>query len=285
MKENTIVLATGGFDPLHSGHVSYLKQCKLLGTYLIVGVNSDAWLTRKKGRPFMTVEERASIISALSFVDEAWALEDHHDSDGSCKGFIQRVLDEEPDAQIVFANGGDRTSDNIPEMEIDNPRLSFMFGVGGEDKKNSSSWILQEWKAPKTERPWGYYRVLHEDEGVKVKELTINPGCSISMQKHNMRSEHWHIVDGVATVEYQRSPNWKTVLPKVLQKHDTIDIERGTWHRVHNYDTQPLKLVEIQYGDECVESDIERDNERFSNGKSSAPTNPYEDESGNLPGC
>ena len=283
MKEQTIVLATGGFDPLHSGHVSYLKQCKLLGAYLIVGVNSDAWLSRKKGRPFMNVEERCSVVSALSFVDEAWGFEESWDSDNSAKFFIQRVLGEEPDAQIVFANGGDRTSDNIPEMEIDNPRLSFMFGVGGGDKKNSSSWILEEWKAPKTERPWGYYRVLHEDEGIKVKELTINPGCSISMQKHNMRNEHWHIVSGIANVEYQRSSAWKTILPKVLQKHDSIDIQKETWHRVYNESTEPLKIVEIQYGEECVESDIERDNNYFSN-NTSAVSESYK-EMGDTQGC
>ena len=137
----------------------------------------------------------------------------------------------------------------------------------------------------KVERPWGYYRVLHEDEGVKVKELTINPGCAISMQKHNMRNEHWQIVSGVATVEYQREPSWKIVIHKVMQKHDCIDIKKGTWHRVHNYDTQPLKLVEIQYGIECVESDIERDNDRFSRHQSSTPTNPYEILSDDSAGC
>lgn len=283
MKENTIVLATGGFDPLHSGHVSYLKQCKQLGAYLIVGVNSDAWLSRKKGRPFMSVDERCSVVSALSFVDEAWAFEDSWDSDNSAKFFIERVLEEEPDAQIVFANGGDRTSDNIPEMEINNQRLSFMFGVGGDDKKNSSSWILQEWKAPKTERPWGYYCVLHEDKGVKVKELTINPGCSISMQRHFKRSEHWHIVEGTATVEFQRNASWNIVLPKVLQKNDSIDIEQETWHRVYNASSEPLKIVEIQYGEECVESDIERDNNRFSN-NTSAVSESYK-EMGDTQGC
>ena len=251
-----IVIATGGFDPLHSGHVSYLKQCKQLGTYLIVGVNSDEWLTRKKGRPFMSVEERKSILEALECVDEVRLFDD---SDGTSTKLIESVLAEEPESKVFFANGGDRKEGNVPETKVANSRLYFYYGIGGEDKKNSSSWILEEWKAPKTERPWGYYRVLHEDEGVKVKELTINPGCSISMQKHNMRNEHWHIVSGVANVEYQKSSAWKTILPKVLQKHDSIDIQKDTWHRVYNESTESLKIVEIQYGEECVESDIERD--------------------------
>lgn len=135
------------------------------------------------------------------------------------------------------------------------------------------------------ERPWGYYRVLHEDEGVKVKELTINPGCSISMQRHFKRSEHWHIVDGFATVEYQKNPKWKNVIAIVLKKYDSIDIAERTWHRVHNNDTQPLKIVEIQYGTECVESDIERDNDRFSRHQSSTPTDPYEVLSDDSAGC
>jgi D-beta-D-heptose 7-phosphate kinase/D-beta-D-heptose 1-phosphate adenosyltransferase len=60
-----IVLVTGGFDPLHSGHISYLKEAKKLGDELIVGVNSDAWLESKKGRPFMEHHERMLIVSSL----------------------------------------------------------------------------------------------------------------------------------------------------------------------------------------------------------------------------
>jgi quercetin dioxygenase-like cupin family protein len=91
----------------------------------------------------------------------------------------------------VFANGGDRTQANIPEMSVQDSQVSFAFGVGGEDKRNSSSWILQEWKAPRTERQWGYYRVLHEVPGMKVKELTVDPGQSLSMQRHQHRAEYW----------------------------------------------------------------------------------------------
>lgn len=255
-----VVIATGGFDPLHSGHINYLQSAKKLGDYLIVGLNSDEWLTRKKGCPFMSFDERKSVLDALECVDEVCSFDD---SDDTAIALIERILEEKPEAKVFFANGGDRKEGQIPESKVANSRLYFYYGVGGNNKKNSSSWILEQWKSPKTERPWGYYRVLHEDEGVKVKELTINPGCAISMQRHFKRSEHWHIVEGVATIEYQRSPAWKTILPKVLQKQDSINIAKETWHRVYNYGTQPLKIVEIQYGEECVESDIERDNEKF----------------------
>lgn len=77
-----IILVTGGFDPLHSGHIAYFKAAKALGDKLIVGVNSDAWLERKKGRAFMPFSERAEIIRSLAVVDEVIAFDD---SDSSAK--------------------------------------------------------------------------------------------------------------------------------------------------------------------------------------------------------
>jgi cytidyltransferase-like protein len=61
----SIVLITGGFDPLHSGHIAYFKAAKKLGDTLVVGVNSDAWLTRKKGSPFMSFDERMTIVKNI----------------------------------------------------------------------------------------------------------------------------------------------------------------------------------------------------------------------------
>lgn len=135
-----IVLVTGGFDPLHSGHIAYLKEAKKLGDCLVVGLNSDAWLSRKKGQPFMPWEERNAILKELKCVDHVL---DFDDSDGSAKAFINYML-EHSRSDLIFANGGDRTADNIPEMSIQNPRLSFVFGVGGE-KTASSSNFLQRW--------------------------------------------------------------------------------------------------------------------------------------------
>lgn len=135
-----IILVTGGFDPLHSGHIAYLKEAKKLGDQLIVGLNSDAWLSRKKGRPFMTWEERNVILKELKCVDHVLPFDD---SDDSAKGFITYML-EHSRGDLIFANGGDRTADNIPEMSIQNPRVSFVFGVGGT-KSASSSDFLQRW--------------------------------------------------------------------------------------------------------------------------------------------
>lgn len=241
-----IVICTGGFDPIHSGHIAYLRAAKQLGDKLIVGINSDAWLERKKGRAFMPVYERALIVSAIDCVDAAYKFND--DDDSAC-AFIKDMREQYPNDEIVFANGGDRTRDNIPEMIFDD--VEFAFGVGGENKANSSSWILEEWKAPKTERPWGYYRVLHEVAGTKVKELTVEPGQSLSMQRHSDRSEYWLVSEGACKVE-------KDFGALFLHRHETIRIPVNQWHQLSNPFSKPCRIVEIQYGQRCAEEDIER---------------------------
>ena len=252
-----IVLITGGFDPIHSGHVSYIQEAAKLGDILIVGANSDEWLRRKKSQEFMPWEERAAILSAIKDVDRVI---NFNDQDGSAKDAIRKVRSIYPQGHIVFANGGDRTKENIPEMDLlsEMLHLEFAFGVGGEDKKNSSSWILQEWKAPKTERQWGHWRVLHEQgQEVKLKELTVAPGKMLSMQKHKDRAEHWFVADGEATV-YTINVSTDTELQGVYKKFQHIHINRQEWHQLCNESVQPLKIIEIQYGEQCIEEDIER---------------------------
>ena len=252
-----IVLITGGFDPLHSGHIAYINAARELGDSLIIGLNSDEWLRRKKGQEFMPWEERATIIAELQNVVRVINFDD---SDNSAKDAIRKVRALNPQAQIIFANGGDRTKENIPEMDLleEMLHLDFVFGVGGEDKKNSSSWILQEWKAPKTERAWGYYRVLHSvDKHTKVKELTVEPGQKLSMQRHQDRSEHWFVAEGTATV-YSINRSTDVELLGVYNKHQHLHVDKTQWHQLCNETDQPLKVVEIQYGDRCEEEDIER---------------------------
>jgi D-beta-D-heptose 7-phosphate kinase/D-beta-D-heptose 1-phosphate adenosyltransferase len=250
-----IVLITGGFDPLHSGHIAYFKAAKELGDILVVGVNSDAWLTRKKGSPFMPYKERAEIVRNIVGVD---FVIDFNDDDGSAKHALWMVRQSYPQDIIVFANGGDRTQTNIPEMDSGIDNVEFVFGVGGENKMNSSSWILQEWKAPKTERPWGYYRVLHQDgPGMKLKELTVNPGCSLSMQRHRYRHEHWFVTEGTATIN-TLDTDGNSVMKNFVMKNMQTYIGREEWHQLVNKSHAPLKVIEIQFGEQCVEEDIER---------------------------
>ena len=151
-----IVIVSGGFDPLHSGHIAHFKAAKELGDLLIVGLNSDDWLIRKKGKPFMPINERLAIVRELRVVDLAFAF---NDDDNSSRDLINKVIEmyaseftAEHPPSIIFANGGDRTQDNIPEIyEFDkDPRVQFAFGVGGSHKQNSSSWILKEWNLTTT---------------------------------------------------------------------------------------------------------------------------------------
>ena len=241
-----IVIVTGGFDPIHSGHIAYLNAAALLGDQLFVGVNSDAWLERKKGRAFMPLAERRAIVGNLKPVN---ATLEFDDSDNSACSLIEIVKRQYPYAEIIFANGGDRTRENIPEMSVEG--VTFAFGVGGENKANSSSWILEDWKAPKTYRPWGYYRVLYDIPGTKVKELVVEPGKSLSMQRHKYRSEYWKVTEGMAKVVNDTGTT-------TLGVHGSYFVARTEWHQLTYPFQSPLKMIEIQYGPDCAEEDIER---------------------------
>jgi cytidyltransferase-like protein len=248
-----IILVTGGFDPLHSGHIEYIKAARELGR-VVVGVNSDEWLIRKKGQPFMPFSERLNIVNNLKDVMTAIGFDD---SDGSAKDAIKKVRQMFPNNTIVFANGGDRTKENIPEMNTDVNNVEFLFGVGGENKMNSSSWILQEWKTPKTERQWGYYRVLHTDKDhIKVKELTVKPHSKLSLQRHFKRSEYWMVAEGRADLLIGTTKENCELIH--LDQFQDIRIPVNTWHQLINNTNSDLKIVEIQYGNTCIEEDIER---------------------------
>jgi len=250
-----VVLVTGGFDPIHSGHINLFNEAKQLGDLLVVGINSDAWLERKKGKSFMSFSERHNLVSNIKSVDYAFSFDD---SDGSAIDAIKHVRELYPNDQIIFANGGDRTVDNIPELNYIDNNLVFKFEVGGDYKMNSSSWILEEWKAPKTIRPWGYYRVLYEEAGTKVKELTVNPKSELSMQRHSMRSEYWHVVEGSCMVKHEFIWKNEEECSMILKEHSDYYILKNTWHQLKNPFDTPCKIIEIQFGDSCIEEDIER---------------------------
>ena len=129
---NTTILVSGGFDPIHAGHVRMILDCKRYGD-VIVALNSDDWLKRKKGYSFMKWGERAEIIRALRGVV---AVEPVDDADGSVCEAIQRLR------PTYFANGGDRKAENTPEVSLCHELgIELVWNVGGEKIQSSSKLV------------------------------------------------------------------------------------------------------------------------------------------------
>lgn len=248
-----IVVVSGGFDPIHSGHIDYIKSASELGDKLIVALNSDDWLINKKEEFFMPFKERKSIIENLSFVSEVIDFED--DEDGSCINGLKKIKNIYPEDKIIFCNGGDRTKENIPEMVLDG--IDFVFEVGGKNKKNSSSWILKKWKYPGENRIWGDFYNLFNDDVVKVKELIVHPKKGLSFQKHFFRIEIWFVSKGQCLVNYSEDDPEKAE-EIVFKKDQTLHIKKEAWHQIINPYDEPCHIIEIQYGEKTIEEDIER---------------------------
>lgn len=129
-----VVAVSGGFDPVHIGHIRYLKEAKKLGDKLLVILNSDDFLIRKKGKPFMIFAERKEILQAIRWVDEVVPSVDNDQT------VCQSLKYYQPD---IFAKGGDRTISNIPEKDTCSELgIKMVFGVGGA-KIQSSSWLIE----------------------------------------------------------------------------------------------------------------------------------------------
>lgn len=248
-----VVIVSGGFDPIHSGHIEYFKSASSHGDKLIVALNSDSWLINKKGKFFMPYHERCTIVENISYVDEVIDFDD--DALGSAINALEKVKKMYPNDEIFFANGGDRNNTNIPEMSVKG--IKFLFSIGGDDKRNSSSWILKSWQYYYEERLWGSFYNLFEDKQVKVKELIVEAGKGMSFQKHFKRSEIWMVSKGSCIVNYSKDdPNDKKNIK--LNKFDHYLVPKGEWHQITNPFEETCHIIEIQYGEECVEEDIER---------------------------
>jgi len=135
-----IVVVSGGFDPIHSGHIAYFKAARELGDQLVVGVNSDEWLIRKKGKAFMPIHERQAVVQSIRYVDYVIRFDDNDDS---AILLLKTIKQKWPNDKIIFANGGDRNESNNREISVEG--VTFAYGVGGDIQLNSSSNILHDW--------------------------------------------------------------------------------------------------------------------------------------------
>ncbi len=248
-----IIVVSGGFDPIHSGHIAYLDSAKKYEDLLIVALNSDRWLAKKKGQAFMSFNERKIILENIKSVDKVIGFVD--DELGSCINALKEIKTQNPKDKIIFCNGGDRNVTNIPEMVIEG--IDFKFGVGGEDKKNSSSWILKEWQGESEVRVWGKFFNLYHDQKMKLKELIIHSKKGMSLQRHFKRDEVWFVSKGECKVKY-KSKSSIHYNQHHLKQYDVFKVAKKDWHQIFNPFEEECRIIEIQYGEETSEEDIER---------------------------
>lgn len=212
------VLVSGGFDPIHIGHVRYIQNAALHGR-VIVALNSDPWLMRKKGFVFMPFAERAAILQAITGVSEVWLASD--DDNTVCESI--RII--KPDS---FAKGGDRGPSNTPEADLCREMgVQLIYGCGGGKIQSSSNLV---------ERQWGSYEIIHESPICKVKVLRVKPGKALSLQSHEKRNEWW-IDPSTNNYEYHAA---------------------GKKHQLKNFRDTEMTVIEVQTGDYFGEDDIVR---------------------------
>ena len=136
-KKKKLIAISGGFDPVHIGHVRMIQDARKLGN-VIVFLNTDDWLIRKKGYIFMSWDERAEILLGMKGVKEVYSAMDDDNTVCEALKFYK---------PHVFANGGDRKEGNVPEYSIcEEYDITMKFGIGGEDKPQSSSWLVDKVK-------------------------------------------------------------------------------------------------------------------------------------------
>ena len=143
MRIKKVVAVSGGFDPVQPGHLALFEAAKALGDRLVVIVNTDEFLIKKKGYCFIpTWHERMQLVAGYRWVDLVILASDNDMT--VCKSLMVLLPD-------IFANGGDRTPDNIPESEVCKKYgIEMVFNVGGEKIASSSNYVerlFEYWKA------------------------------------------------------------------------------------------------------------------------------------------
>ena len=244
------VAVSGGFDPLHIGHVRMFKEARTLGNKLVVIMNNDNWLRAKKGFTFMSQRERVEIIRSLPFVDKV-VLTDHKkgDKDMSVCHSLAKVR------PATFANGGDRVSKNVPEVALCKKLgIKMIFNVGHGGKVQSSSWMVNAARRPasKSVRPWGEYYGWDSGEGWNLKTIYIKPKKRLSLQYHHHREEWWLLVEGDATAVVHEGKKSLTI---PLRKGEVFRVQKKQVHRLSS--KKGGTIVEVAYG-KFDEDDIVR---------------------------
>jgi len=250
-KETVWVAVSGGFDPLHIGHVRLFKAAKALGDKLVVIVNNDNWLQMKKGFVFMPQKERVEIIRAFPFVDKV-VTTDHkiNDPDRSVVRALRKLK------PAIFANGGDRFAKNVPEVaacEELGIQMIFRVGQGGKIQSSSSMVSAARRPASQTIRPWGKFFGWDRGNGWYLKTIYIKPRKRLSLQYHRHRGEYWMLVEGDATATLQKQGGNPSRI--TLRKGELLYADRKDIHRLES--RRGGIIVEIAMGN-FDENDIVR---------------------------
>ena len=248
MKFDGAVVISGGFDPIHIGHLRMIQDAAKLGTRLIVIANGDRFLMDKKGYAFMPIEERLEILEGFEGVDRA--VESIDEDMTVCKT-IEWLAEEENIK--CFANGGDRKNEaDIAEAEVcKKHNITMEFNIGGGKIQSSSNLVSGE-----VDKPWGSYKTFEKGEGYLLKRMTVLPDEILSLQSHDHRSEYWFVAEGSATVECDGET-------KTIGQYESCFIPLGSKHRLSNLSKDVLKVVEVQIGEILSEEDIIRYEDRY----------------------
>lgn len=249
-KKYDIALVSGGFDPVHIGHLKMFQDAKLISKKVVLLLNNDEWLIKKKGKPFMSENQRKAILSEFKSISEVII---QTSSEPSSSSAIEEFVKKNPLKSICYCNGGDRSdTKSIREYDICKKLgVDLQFGIGGNDKIESSSDLTKNYLGEIEKRPWGSYHVIAKNLGYQIKEIKVAVKSKLSLQKHSNRAEFWQIIEGKCLVTVDKK-KYK------LKNNDYIYIPKDTIHRIENVGNSELIFIEIQLGNNIKEDDIIR---------------------------
>jgi len=249
-KKYDYALVSGGFDPVHVGHLRMFKDAKKLSDEVVLLLNNDDWLIKKKGKPFMNESQRKEILEEFKSISKVII---QTSSDKSSSQAIEDFVIKNPNKNICYCNGGDRNGiENILEADICKKLgVNLEFRVGGEKKIESSSQLTKNYLGNIEKRPWGSYHIIAKNTGYQIKEIRVTQGSKLSLQKHKDRSEFWQVVKGESKITIKENEYY-------LKEKEHIYIPKNTIHRIENIGIDKLIFIEIQLGENLKEEDIIR---------------------------